>query len=115
LASKEEVEEHLNQLIDRLGDNEEAARALSRSLTEPRTLSLHITDLDLRYGTVLSEGRLSELTEGDPGETNIRITASSDDLIEMIGGGMNLLAAVTSGRVRIKASFTDLLALRKLG
>ncbi|MGH2711138.1 MAG: SCP2 sterol-binding domain-containing protein [Actinomycetota bacterium] len=115
MASKEKVEEHLNKLIARLQQNDEAADALGKSLPTPRTLLLHITDLDVIYSTVLSEGRLSPLEEGDPGEAEIRIIADSDDLIGMIEGGVNLLAAVTSGRVRIKASFSDLLALRKLG
>jgi hypothetical protein len=115
LASKEKVEERLTELIDRLGEDDEAARALGRSLPDPRTLSLHITDLDVWYRTELAEGRLSPLEESEPEDADIRITAKSDDLIGMIEGGVNLLAAVTSGRVRIKASFSDLLALRKLG
>lgn len=115
MASKEEVEEKLTVLIDRLGEDQEAARALGRSLPHPRTLSLHITDLDVWYTTELAEGLLSPLVEEKPDGADIRITAKSDDLIGMIEGGVNLLAAVTSGRVRIKASFSDLLALRRLG
>lgn len=115
MARKDEVEEKLNELIDRLAQDDEAARALGKSLPDPRTLLLHITDLDAWYRTELSEGKLSPLVEGEPNGADIRIIASSDDLIGMIEGGVNLLAAVTSGRVRIKASFSDLLALRKLG
>ncbi|MGH2692573.1 MAG: hypothetical protein ACRDHM_08740 [Actinomycetota bacterium] len=115
LASKEEVEERLNELIDRLGQSDEAAHEIGRSLPDPRTLALHITDLDVWFWTELVEGRLSPPREGQPEEAHIRIRATSDDLIGLIEGGGNLLSAVTSGRVRIKASFSDLLALRKLG
>lgn len=114
MASKEDVEERLRDLIDRLGTNEEAAREIGRSLREPRVLALHITDLDTWFWTELAEGRLSPLREGEPQEAHIRIRASSDDLVGLIEGGENLLSAVASGRVHIKASFSDLLALRRL-
>ena len=115
LASKEEVEARLNELIDRLGQSDEAAREIGRSLPDPRTLALHITDLGAWYWTELVDGKLSPLHEGEPEDPHIRIRAASDDLVGLIEGGGNLLSAVTSGRVRIKASFSDLLALRRLG
>jgi hypothetical protein len=115
LASKEEVEERLNELIDRLGQSEEAAREIGRSLPDPRTLALHITDLDIWFWTELAEGKLSPLNEGEPEEPHIRIRAASDDLVGLVESGGNLLSAIASGRVRIKASFSDLLALRRLG
>lgn len=114
MASKEEVEARLGELIDKLGQNEEAARALGRSLPDPRILELHVTDLDLRYWTELSAGRLGALTTGAHDEAHIRISTSSDDLIEFVEGGASLFSAYVSGRIRIEASFSDLLKLRKL-
>ena len=114
MASKEEVEARLDELIDRLGQNEEAARALGRSLPDPRILELHVTDLDARYSTELSEGRLGPLENGEREEAHIRISTSSDDLIAFVEGGVSLFSAYASGRIRIEASFSDLLKLRKL-
>jgi hypothetical protein len=114
LASKEEVETRLGELIDRLGQNEEAARALGRSLPDPRILELHVTDLDVRYWTELSEGTLGPLQDGKPDDAHIRISTSSDDLISFVDGGVSLFSAYASGRIRIEASFSDLLKLRKL-
>ncbi len=114
MASKEEVEARLRELIDRLGQNEEAARAIGRSLPDPRILDLHVTDLDLRYWTELSQGRLGPLEIGEPEEAHIRIATSSDDLIGFVEGGVSLFSAYASGRIRIEASFSDLLKLRKL-
>lgn len=114
MASKEEVEARLGELIDRLGRNEEAARALGRSLPDPRILELHVTDLDLRYWTELSGGTLGPLQHGEPDDAQIRIATASDDLIGFIEGGTSLFSAYTSGRIRIEASFSDLLRLRKL-
>lgn len=67
------------------------------------------------FWTELVEGKLSSLNEGEPENPHIRIRAASDDLVGLIEGGGNLLSAITSGRVRVKASFSDLLALRRLG
>ncbi len=114
MASKEEVEARLGELIDRLGQNEEAARALGRSLPDPRILELHVTDLDVRYWTELSEGRLGPLRDGEHDDAHIRISTGSDDLIEFVDGGVSLFSAYASGRIRIEASFSDLLKLRKL-
>jgi predicted lipid carrier protein YhbT len=114
LASKEEVEERLAELIDQLGNDEDAARAIDGSLSEPRILTLHVTDLDARYWAELADGRLSPLVEGEPEEAHIRLSARSDDLLDILDGGGNVLNAFVSGRVRIKASFSDLLKLRRL-
>ncbi len=114
MASKEEVEARLGELIDRLGQNEEAARAIGRSLPDPRILELHVTDLDLRYWTELAEGRLGVLEKGEQEEAHIRISTSSDDLVSFVEGGSSLFSAYVSGRIRIEASFSDLLKLRKL-
>lgn len=114
MASKEEVEARLGELIDRLGENEEAARAIGRSLPDPRILTLHITDLDLHYWSELIGGRLASLELGEREEADIRITTSSDDLVGFVEGGVSLFSAYASGRIRIEASFSDLLKLRKL-
>ena len=114
MASKEEVETRLRELIDRLGQNEEAARALGRSLPDPRILELHVTDLDVHYSTELVNGALGPLREGKPEDAHIRISTKSDDLISFVDGGVSLFSAYASGRIRIEASFSDLLKLRKL-
>ena len=114
MASKEQVEERLRALIERLGTSDEAARAIERSLPDPRVLELHVTDLDVRYWTELSGGRLGPLHTGTADEANIRISTSSDDLVGFVDGGTSLFSAYVAGRVRVEASFADLLKLRKL-
>ena len=114
MASKEEVESRLEELIERLGENDEAARALGRSLPERRILTLDVTDLGATYWTELSAGTLGPLNEGHPKESHIRIATSSDDLVSLIEGGQSFFSAYVAGRVRVDASFTDLLKLRKL-
>lgn len=114
MASTEEVHERLEQLVGRLGDNEQAARELERSLPDPRVIGLHVNDLDDHYWTELRAGTLSPLRREQHPEPHIRITASSDDLVAVLDGGASLFSAYVSGRIRIEASFSDLMKLRRL-
>lgn len=111
VASKRRVEQTLRELIARAGSVEDS---LAGSLPEPRVLGLHLTDLDTHYWTELDGGRMGRLHHGRPEDAHIRIRVSSDDLIHLVDGGTSLFAAYLSGRLRIDASATDLMALRKL-
>ena len=114
MASTEEVEQKLHQLIARLGESEEAARELERSLPDPRVIQLHVTDLDAFYWTELARGRLSPLENERHPQPHIKIAGASDDLVALVDGGASLFSAYVSGRIRIEASFSDLLKLRRL-
>ncbi|MGH2684069.1 MAG: SCP2 sterol-binding domain-containing protein [Actinomycetota bacterium] len=114
MASTEEVQTKLEQLIARLGANEEAARELERSLPDPRILGLHVTDHDVHFWTELAGGRLGPLHQERHERAHIRVAAGSDDLIALVDGGSSLFSAYVSGRVRVEASFSDLLKLRRL-
>jgi predicted lipid carrier protein YhbT len=114
LASSEEVERHLRDLIARLGRSDDGARELGTALPERRVLALRISDLGADYWTELRGGRLGELRQGSPPDVDIRMTASSDDLVDLVEGKGSLFSAYLSGRVRVDASVSDLLRLRKL-
>jgi predicted lipid carrier protein YhbT len=113
LASKEEVERRLRDLIARLGRSDDGARELGRALPERRILSLRVSDLGVDYWTELEGGHFGELQEGSR-DGDILVTASSDDLVDLVDGKGSLFSAYLSGRVRIDASVSDLLRLRKL-
>ena len=114
MASTEEVQNKLDELIARLGSNEEAARELQRSMPDARVIDLHVTDHDDHYWTELAGGRLGPLHRERHDSAHIRIAAASDDLVALVDGGASLFSAYVSGRVRIEASFGDLLKLRRL-
>jgi predicted lipid carrier protein YhbT len=114
LASTKQVERKLEELITRLGSSAEAGRELGRSLPDRRAVALHVGDLDAAWWTELEEGRLGPLRRGAPEDSDIRITAHSDDLVELIDGEAALFSAYLAGRIRIEASFSDLLLLRRL-
>jgi predicted lipid carrier protein YhbT len=114
VATTEEVEERLRELIARLDRSGDGARSLGRALPERRVLSLRVPDLDRDYWTELEEGRLSELRDGPAEDAHIRVTASSNELVDLVDGKGSLFSAYMAGRVRIEASLSDLLRLRKL-
>jgi predicted lipid carrier protein YhbT len=114
VATREEVEQRLRELIARLDHSDDGARSLGRALPERRVLALRVPDLDHEFWTELDEGHLGELRDGPTGEPDIRVTASSDELVKVIDGKASLFSAYLAGRIRIEASLSDLLRLRKL-
>jgi hypothetical protein len=114
VATREEVEQRLRDLIARLDHSDDGARSLGRALPERRVLALRVPDLDREYWTELHGGRLSELRDGPTEDPHIRVTASSDELVDLVDGKGSLFSAYMAGRVRIEAGLSDLLRLRKL-
>jgi putative sterol carrier protein len=111
VASKRRVEQTLRELIARAGSVQDS---LAGSLPEPRVLALHLTDLETDYWTELDGGKMGTLHPGRPEDAHIRIRVASDDLIELVEGEMSLIPAYLTGRLRIEASATDLMAVRRL-
>jgi hypothetical protein len=114
MASIEECRTALEQLSRNLagsdGDVRKAA-ALDRSLT------CHLTDLELTFYGRLADGRIMDITHtpGAPtAKAEIRLAMTSDDLVAMVGGRLNFASAWAGGRVRLEAGFRDLLRLRTL-
>jgi hypothetical protein len=62
----------------------------------------------------LRNGTITDLADGDDPGAQIRLVVGSDDLLSLVAGKLNFASAWASGRVSVKASFTDLLKLRKL-
>ncbi|MFJ2024167.1 SCP2 sterol-binding domain-containing protein [Streptomyces sp. NPDC087897] len=108
MATMEECRSALRRLSDNLaaaGGGVRDAAALDRSL------SCHITDLDITFTGRLTDGRI----EGPPREkAGIRLTMTGDDLVALVDGDLNFAKAWASGRVRLEAGFRDLLKLRSL-
>ncbi|MGW0997566.1 sterol-binding protein [Streptomyces sp. NPDC002520] len=114
MATIEECRAALEKLSDNMqgaeGDVREAA-AMDRSVT------CHITDLDVTFVGRMTGGRLEvdDTCPGPPREkARIRLAMTGDDLVALVGGELNFATAWGSGRVRLEASLLDLFRLRKL-
>jgi hypothetical protein len=79
-----------------------------------RTVSAEITDLGLVYRGHLHDGELEDITSDVGPRADIRLTMSSDDLLALADGELALGPAWLSGRVKVRASFADLLRLRAM-
>ncbi|MEE1669497.1 sterol-binding protein [Streptomyces sp. WAC07094] len=114
MATIEECRSALDKLSDNLAGAEgdvHAAAALDRSL------SCHVTDLDITFVGRLRDGRIEVLdtVQGPPPDkAQIRLAMTGGDLVAMVDGELHFAKAWGSGRVRLEASLLDVFRLRKL-
>jgi hypothetical protein len=116
VATRRQVELKLRELIGRLDAADGDVRgSLAESLPDPRTIEVVLPDLEASYWTEMAAGKMGRLRPGPPpSQAAIRIHVPSDHLIELVDGRKSLFTSYVGGQVRIEASFTDLLRLRKL-
>ncbi len=115
MATKRQVERKLRELIERLDSADGDVRgSLAGALPDARTIEVIVPDLGLSYWTELTGGSMGPLNEGAPPSPEIRIHVASDVLVDLVEGDRSLFSSYLSGQVKIEASFSDLLRLRKL-
>ncbi|MFB7505681.1 sterol-binding protein [Streptomyces broussonetiae] len=114
MATIEECRAALEKLSDNMqgaGGDVRAAAALDRSV------SCHITDLDVTFAGRMTGGRIEvdDTLPGPPREkAQIRLAMAGDDLVTLVGGELNFATAWGTGRVKLEAGLLDLFRLRKL-
>jgi putative sterol carrier protein len=100
----------LAQLSQRLAANADVGGRLDFD----RSLACRITDLGAAFHGRLENGRIVDLADGDDPKAKIALIISSDDLLELVAGRLEVKKAFASGRLKIKASVFDLLKLQRL-
>src|SRR5215467_16314871 len=110
MATVDDCRAALHTLAARMDANVEK----SGTIDLDRPLACSVTDLGVAFHGQLTGGRLLGLTDGDDPNAKIRLTASSDDLVAMVNGDLDIATSWASGRIGIKANPFDLLKLRKL-
>jgi len=107
---------------------QEAVAELARRLTQAgdtvrthatdRTISCRVLDLAVTFMAQLSDGELTDLQVvpmgAEPDPAQIKLTITSDDLVALVDGTLAFPSAWATGRVRLDASFRDLLKLRSM-
>jgi hypothetical protein len=107
--------EECRAALDRLAARLEAHAGENNSPVDlDRPLACTIRDLGVSFHGRLTGGRLIDIADGDDPGAKIRLTTTSDDLLALVAGKLDLTKAWTSGRIAIKANPFDLLKLRKL-
>jgi predicted lipid carrier protein YhbT len=111
VASVDECREALHRLADRLADD--GGRVRDR-LDFERTLECRVTDLGVAFRGRLSGGHLVDISDGEDPRAKIRLSATSDDLLALVDGQLDVTRALAARRISINANPFDLLKLRKL-
>lgn len=109
MATVEQVDEVLAELLGRLDRLDDATRAL---LPSHRTVEARVPDLDLVRYAEWRSGVLTVLDEPPARRADIRLSMRSDDLVALAAGELPFSRAYASNRLRLDASMTDLLRLR---
>ncbi|MEV7016475.1 sterol-binding protein [Streptomyces sp. NPDC093991] len=114
MATIEECRAALDKLADSMGNAEGDVRAAA---SMERSVSCHVTDLDVTFAGRLTGGRIAvrDTFPGPPrGKAQIRLAMTGDDLVALVDGKLHFARAWGSGRVRLEAGLRDLFRLRKL-
>ena len=111
MATIEECRAALQSIAGRLAGEPGSAPKIDLD----RSIACHIRDLDAYFHGRLKDGSIQALNDGDDPKAQIRLAMAGDDLLALVRGDLHFASAWATGRVSIKASFGDLLMLRKLG
>ena len=111
MASVDECRQALAALAARMDANVAETNA---KIDLDRPLACTITDLGVAFHGRLVAGRLIGLADGDDPAAKIRLTTTSDDLVSLVAGDLDLARSWANGRIKISANPFDLLKLRKL-
>lgn len=112
MASVEECDAAFRTLADRLSDAEPGKRT-----DLDRTLSCTLPDLGVTFAGHLHDGELSDIRQvDDPKDVKaqVRLTMSSDDLVDLVAGRTKFAGAWASGRIKIDARVFDMIKLRSV-
>ena len=115
MASLQECEQALRELAARLAAVDPELR---RRHAVDRTVSCRVPDLAVVFHVRLTDGSVVDLhcrgeqVTAEPAQ--VRLAASSDDLVALVTGALTPPAAWATGRLTVEASVLDLLRLRAL-
>jgi SCP-2 sterol transfer family protein len=112
MATAEECRQALESLTGRLTELDPADR---KAYLVDRVISCEVSDLGVTFVTHLGPDGAGPVTvaNGSDGPAQVRFTTKSDDLVALAEDPGSLGRALLTGRLKVHASFSDLLRLRK--
>lgn len=114
MATVSDCEQAFVTLAARLAEADPATR---RKNSLDRRLSCTLRDLGVTFAGQIKDGLLVDVQQvpsAKAADANVKLTMTSDDLIALVAGNLNLASAWTSGRVKIDARVFDLIKLRSI-
>jgi hypothetical protein len=112
MATAEDCRKALETLLGRIANMNPADRAAN---FPERTVSARVPDLGLLFVSRLGPDGADPIEEAQPGSkpAQVRFTAKSDDLVWIAEDPARFARAWLTGKLKVEASFFDLLQLRK--
>ncbi|GAA2915344.1 hypothetical protein Acy02nite_85950 [Actinoplanes cyaneus] len=110
MATVDECRKALHDLAAKLEANAEARGRLDLD----RTLACRVTDLETAFHGRIAGGLLTDIADGDDPKAKIVLTTTSDNLLALIAGRLDITRAIAGREISVKANPFDLLKLRKL-
>ncbi|MDT4937064.1 MAG: hypothetical protein QOG80_735 [Pseudonocardiales bacterium] len=111
MASVEECADAFHALAERLTAADPSTR---KRADFDRTISCSVRDLDVIFAGRLRGGELTDIRQVTDADAQVRMTMTSDDLLKLVAGELNMASAWATGRVKIDAGVMDLLRLRSI-
>jgi putative sterol carrier protein len=111
VASTKDCSRALRGLAKRLADVDGDLR---RKHAVDRTISCRISDLQTDFSGRISDGELVDVKQEALPDAQIKLSLTSDDLVALTDGQLNVASAWATGRLRVDASIKDMLRLRAL-
>jgi hypothetical protein len=111
MATLEECREALVRLSGALARVDPDKR---ESAITDRSVSAYITDLDVMFNGRLDADGFHDITTDPAPRAQLRLSMKSDDLLALADGAVSFGQAWARGRLKVEASFGDLLRLRRL-
>jgi putative sterol carrier protein len=111
MATVEECAKAFQGLAARLAG---ADASTKRKASLDRSLSCTLRDLKVTFAGRLRDGELLDIRQVDTPNAQVRMTMTSDDLLKLVAGELNMASAWATGRVKIDANVFDLLKLRSV-
>ena len=115
MASLQECEAALQVLAARFAAVDPDLR---RRHAADRTVSCRVRDLDVVFHVRVTDGSVAQLQcwpdHAAVAPAQVRLAATSDDLVALVAGDLTPPVAWASGRLTVEASVLDLLRLRSL-
>jgi predicted lipid carrier protein YhbT len=111
VASEADCDKALRSLVDLLARVDPDVRS---KFVLDRSVSCKVHDLGVTWSARLCDDGLLDLTTGDDGRAQIRLSVGSDDLLALVEGRQAFPSAFATGKLRVQASPLDMLRLTAL-
>lgn len=107
MATLEECREALTELTRDIAESGE-------DVDFDRSLSATITDLNTVLKGRFEGGQFTGIEQASDPAADVKLTLTSDDLVAMCRGELNVMKAMATGKLKLQASMGDMMKLRKL-